>query len=330
MMGNYNDAMESVLTYIENHLERDEELWGEGLGLSLLTTQQLARIAGYSEYHFIRLFKAHTNMTVTEYVIRRRLLRASEEIANGTRIIDAALKYGWETHSGFTKAFRRAFGFSPSLLRAMYMEVQLLQDNKGGSMMNGVFLETTKIGTTKEELFDILLRKVEAGGIPLEPDALRQVYDGACDAYAGLRRYSGEEYVTHPLNVAILLVEMGAEPDVICAGLYCDALKKGHVSPEPLWDRISGVLPEGTKELIEMVNMEEFNNEEAAEDPVREKAILIKLAERLHNMRTVAYMDEAQRAEKARETIEIFLPLAQRTGNQKIFDELNDLSRKLV
>ena len=59
-----------------------------------------------------------------------------------------------------------------------------------------------------------------------------------------------------------------------------------------------------------------------------EEAILIKLAERLHNMRTIDYIDESKKAQKARETIEIYLPLARRVNNQKLTDELNDLSRK--
>lgn len=88
-------VMKQILTYIEEHLE------------DKITTRELADFAGYSEYHFIRLFKKYTNMTVTEYVIKRKLIKASEEIIERNKIIDVAFKYGWQSHSSFTKAFNR-------------------------------------------------------------------------------------------------------------------------------------------------------------------------------------------------------------------------------
>lgn len=103
--------MERILKYIETHI------------CEPLTNKQLAKIAGYSEYHFIRLFKEYTNMTCMHYIWKRRLIKASEDIANGFRIIDVAFQYGWQSHSAFTKSFKREFGFSPSLLRTMRMEI---------------------------------------------------------------------------------------------------------------------------------------------------------------------------------------------------------------
>ncbi len=102
-----NENINLVLKYIEVHLEE------------ALTTAQISRIAGYSEYHFIRTFKENMNVTVTEYIIKRRLIKASEDILSGDKIIDVALKYGWQSHSGFTKAFVKEFDFAPSLLKAM-------------------------------------------------------------------------------------------------------------------------------------------------------------------------------------------------------------------
>lgn len=62
-------------------------------------------------------------MTVMEYVKGRKLLKASEEILDGEKIIDVALRYGWETHSGFTKSFKQEFGFCPALLKAMTIQI---------------------------------------------------------------------------------------------------------------------------------------------------------------------------------------------------------------
>ena len=112
-------VMKQILTYIEEHLENK------------ITTIELAYFAGYSEYHFIRLFKKYTNMTVTEYVIKRKLIKASEEIIERNKIIDVAFKYGWQSYSSFTKAFNREFGFKPSLLRAVTLEI----NNLGGAIV---------------------------------------------------------------------------------------------------------------------------------------------------------------------------------------------------
>ena len=135
-------VMKQILTYIEEYLE------------DKITTKELADFAGYSEYHFIRLFKKYTNMTVTEYVIKRKLIKASEEIIERNKIIDVAFKYGCQSHSSFTKAFNRELGFKPSLLRAVTLEIK----NLGGAIvasvwrncMNHVFLESTNVGKVKK------------------------------------------------------------------------------------------------------------------------------------------------------------------------------------
>ena len=184
-----------ILKYIDEHLEE------------ALTIKVLARVAGYSEYHFIRVFKACMDTTVMEYVCKRRLIKASEEILLGEKIIDVAMKYGWQSHSGFTKAFKKEFGFYPSLLRAMKLTV----DNLGGSDMSHVFLESTKVGTTKEELFTILQEKLEINGVHVEKNKLNNIYHSACAAYNNVKRYSGEEYVTHLITVSIVLAELGAK-----------------------------------------------------------------------------------------------------------------------
>ena len=76
-------VMNRVLHYIEEHLKEP------------LDIKRLASVAGYSQYHSIRLFKSHANETVMEYVCRRKLIRAAEDIAAGMRIIDVAFQYGW-------------------------------------------------------------------------------------------------------------------------------------------------------------------------------------------------------------------------------------------
>lgn len=296
-------SMNQVLKYIDEHLEET------------FTIEMLARVAGYSEYHFIRMFKECMNTTVMEYVCKRRLIKASEEILLGAKIIDIAMKYGWQSHSGFTKAFKKEFGFYPSLLRAMKLTV----DNLGGSDMSHVFLESTKVGATKEELFVILQKKLKINGVNVEQNKLNNVYLSACNAYENVKRYSGEEYVTHLINVSIVLAELGATEEVILAGMFCDLDKKGVVT----LDELRNDLPKEIVDLI--VKVQNIGNElELAPDEV----VLIKLAERLHNMRTIEFIDKSQKQQKAKETIERFMPLARRLGNKKLIDELNDLGMK--
>lgn len=288
-------VMNHVLKYIEEHLEES------------LNIKRLAEIAGYSEYHFIRMFKRYTNETVMEYVCRRRLIRACEDILLGMRIIDVAIKYGWQSHSAFSKSFNREFGFPPSLLKTMKLEIDCI----GGSYMNHIFLQTTKIGMSKEELLELLEETMDKNSIAFAPKKLSEVFKVACNAYKDKKRYSGEEYVTHPINVSILLAELGAEQDIILAGMFCDVSTKGNDA------NLENELPYDIWNIVKRIDNQESN-----------EVILIKLAERLHNMRTIDYIDENKKVAKAKETIEIYMSLARKINNQKLIDELNNLAYK--
>ena len=292
-----------VLQYIDDHLEET------------LTIKDLAQVAGYSEYHFSRLFKAYMNETIMEYVCKRRLIKASEEILSGKKIIDVAAQYAWESHSGFTKAFVKEFGFYPSLLKIMKLSIESVGDN----IMGHVFLESTKVGTTKEELLQTLKNKLKLNGIYIHYDKFQAVYEIACSAYENVRRYSGEDYITHLLNIGILLADMDATENMILSSLFCDVKKKGVLSIGEL----EKVLPvEIYKTVIQL--QKEYIDLLTETDEV----IMIKLAERLHNMRTIEFIDENKKYQKAKETIELFMPLARKLGNKKLIAELQDLSLK--
>ena len=296
-------VMTRILKYIETHISEP------------LTIKQLAQIAGYSEYHFIRLFKEYTNMSCMYYIRKRRLIKASEDIVNGNRIIDVAFQYGWQSHSAFTKSFKREFGFSPSLLRTMCMEINCL----GSNYMNGIFMKQTKIGETKEQLLEKLKISMRENGIIIKEEQLLNVYQCACRVYADVKRYSGEEYVTHTLNVSILLSEMGAEPRVVLSGMLCDAAKKGIKDLNICREQLPS-------EVFDIVSDLEIKNEDLKN--ASEEVVQIKLAERLHNMRTIEYIPVAKKDLKIKETIEIFMPLAKKLNNIKLIDELNDLLLK--
>ena len=293
--------MNRVLDYMEAHLEEK------------LTNKQLAELAGYSEYHFLQLFKTHTGETVMEYLCRRRLFRAMDEILAGSRIIDVAFRYGFESHSAFSRAFKREFGFSPSLLRTLRLELDCI----GGNCMEQIFLNSTKLGTPKEELLAGLKELLKKNSIEVEETVLTKVYGVACKVYEGKYRYSGDEFVTHTLNVAMLLTELGADADTVLAGLFSD------ISERTAAVDLSAELPENVWDIVEKIGLWHTDRGNCPEE-----VVLIKLAERLHNMRTIEYLAEEKRAAKAKETIEFYLPLARKVNNQKLLEELNDLARK--
>jgi AraC family transcriptional regulator len=101
----YRAWIQDSIDYIEDHLQEP------------ITVDHLARIAGFSPYHYYRVFQVYVGIPIMEYVRRRRLAYAAAELAHGKRIIDIALDYGFETHNGFAKAFRRVYGCSPEAYR---------------------------------------------------------------------------------------------------------------------------------------------------------------------------------------------------------------------
>ena len=99
------EIIEKSAAYIESHLKEP------------LSVDLLAERAGFSPYYFCRLFSLYMDMPVMEYVRRRRLTKGATEICEGRRILDVAMDYGFESHNGFSKAFRKVYGYSPDEYR---------------------------------------------------------------------------------------------------------------------------------------------------------------------------------------------------------------------
>lgn len=97
----YKSDMDRAMNYIERHLADD------------ITADGIASEAGYSLFHFCRIFKDYTGETLMRYVRMRRMEVSAEEIRRGCRIPDVAVKYGFETASGFSRAYKRFYGESP-------------------------------------------------------------------------------------------------------------------------------------------------------------------------------------------------------------------------
>ena len=293
------------LVYIEKNLKQK------------ISIEEIAEHVGYSKFYFSRMFKQAMSISVIEYVRERKIMRASESILQGNKILDVAIEYGWESHSGFIKAFKSYYGFSPFLLYAMNLEIIHLG---GNAMSSYVFYEKTEEHMSKEALLELLERKMTE--YKLDTTALKAVYDFCQKLYANQIRYSGDEYITHLLNVSLLLVQMGCESSVVYAGMFCDVLRKTDVSV----DDIKKVLPKDVADIIMRLRDYDIEKDGLAD----EECAVIKMAERLHNMRTIEYMEESQKKRKSKETISIFMPIARKLKNEKVISELNDLSMKYV
>lgn len=284
-----------------------------------ITAEDISKKAGYSLYYFSSMFKKQMGLSIMEYVKERRLIKASEEIGNGRKIIDIALEYGYQSHSAFTKAFKNKFGFSPALLRAFRFQINCLG---GNCNMSHVFMRNTNIHATKEELYEILKNAISENMLEYKQENIERAYELACTAHEGEKRYSGDDYVTHSINVAIILSDMGASEEAVIAGLLHDIdFEKASMSI----DKVMAKFSERIAKIITEAKI--FNINEMAID---EDVIMVKLADRLHNMRTIEFMDETRWKEKAKETLEIFSPIAVKLNNEKVIAELNDLSMKYI
>jgi transcriptional regulator, araC family len=293
------------LVYIEKNLKQK------------ISIEEIADYVGYSKFYFSRMFKQEMNISIMEYVKERKVICALESILQGNKILDVAIEYGWESHSGFIKAFESYYGFSPSLLYAMNLEIINL---RGRNMRNYAFYEKTDEHMSKEDLFKLLERKMTEN--KLDTTELGTVYNFCQKSYANKKRYSGDEYITHLLNVSLLLVQIGSEVNVVYAGMFCDVFRKTDV----LIDDIKKYLPKDVAQII--IRLRGYDIEK---DGLKdEECAVIKMAERLHNMRTIEYMEESEKKRRAKETISIFMPVARKLKNEKVINELNNLSIKYV
>jgi GTP pyrophosphokinase len=194
-------------------------------------------------------------------------------------------------------------------------------NNLGGSDMEHIFLDKTDEHASKEQLIQMLKETIAHNGIEID-DNIDDMIKYADNAYKGIKRYSGDEYVTHTLNVAIILAQLETDINTIEAGLFCDVTKKSaHALSELLCE-----LPVQVQLIIKEVSDADIYEI----DKLSDSALLVKIAERLHNMRTIEFMDESKRSVKAKETVDIFMPIARRLGTNKIISELNDLSVKYI
>ena len=185
---------------------------------------------------------------------------------------------------------------------------------------------------------DDLIRKLEEYNKE-EIDIVKKAYYYAYDLHKNQIRQSGEPYITHPLNVAYILADMHADKDTIIAGLLHDTLEDTSISKEDIthdFNQNVANLVDGVTKLSKMnfstKQDQNYANTRKIITGITEdvRIIIIKLADRLHNMRTLQFKNEFKQKENALETMEIFVPLAYYIGAYRIKSELEDLSLKYL
>ena len=198
---------------------------------------------------------------------------------------------------------------------------------------------------------DALLQLLPEGSTPADRELLTRAFRTADKAHAGQKRHSGEPYVQHCLAVARILAELGAPPLVLAAALLHDTVEDTSVTLDDVrrdFGKEVANLVDGVTKLTELPRVsrgdgrrrdERAARTELAKETLRKtflamgddvRVVLIKLADRLHNMRTLSYLSEERRLQTAEETLEIFAPLANRLGIWQVKWELEDLAFRYV
>ena len=194
--------------------------------------------------------------------------------------------------------------------------------------------------TSPEELYEKIIAAIRKYHPSTDLSLVEKAYKLADEAHGSQCRKSGEPYIIHPLCVALILAELELDKETIVAGILHDVIEDTEYSYEDITNMFGGevaLLVDGVTKLGQLsystdkLDVQAENLRKMFLAMAKDiRVILIKLADRLHNMRTLQYMRPENQKEKARETMDIYAPLAHRLGISKIKIELDDLSLKYL
>ncbi|MBP3793346.1 MAG: bifunctional (p)ppGpp synthetase/guanosine-3',5'-bis(diphosphate) 3'-pyrophosphohydrolase [Ruminococcus sp.] len=182
---------------------------------------------------------------------------------------------------------------------------------------------------------DQLIQKILEGEKQYDLSKIVSAYEVANQYHKGQKRESGQPYITHPLAVAYILIELGMDTDTICAALLHDVVEDTDCTLEVLQKKFGSDVAMLVNGVTKLKKVETFTKDEQKAENIRKillamsediRVIIIKLADRLHNMRTLNYCRDEKRRNIAHETMNIYAPIAHRLGIRSIKDELEDLS----
>jgi hypothetical protein len=174
----------------------------------------------------------------------------------------------------------------------------------------------------QHSLAEPLLAQLSGRFSPAELDQVAHAFDVADRWHEGQRRKSGDRYITHPLAVAEAAATLRLGCTMVCAALLHDVLEDTDCDPELLRAEFGAEVAD----LVER-HMALSHGEEAPDD---DQAITLQLLDRLHNMRTIEYLDAGQQLSRSRQTLELLVPQARRLGLPVVADELQELARHRI
>jgi len=183
--------------------------------------------------------------------------------------------------------------------------------------------------------FDNLVEKLKASNPSADIGRITKAFEYAENAHCSQLRKDGTPFVTHPLAAAEVCVEMGLDEDSIIAALLHDCIEDTDVAYEDIKKLFGKSVADIVEGVTKLTRVQYTSKEEEQMENLRKmlmamakdiRVILIKIADRLHNMRTMEYQSAPKQKEKASETMEIYAPIAHRLGMQKIKWELEDLA----
>jgi GTP diphosphokinase / guanosine-3',5'-bis(diphosphate) 3'-diphosphatase len=183
--------------------------------------------------------------------------------------------------------------------------------------------------------FEALLRQVQVNRPSEDISLIRKAWEFCVQHHAGQMRASGEPYIIHPLEVAEVLAEMKMDATAIAAGLLHDSVEDTPATNEEIADGFGDQVAHIVEGVTKIDKIQFANREDRQAENVRKmllamvsdvRVVLIKLADRLHNMRTLEHLKPERQEAIARETMDIYAPLAHRLGMGKVRGELEDLA----
>ena len=187
-------------------------------------------------------------------------------------------------------------------------------------------------------IYDVIAKKKEVSR-KVDTKSIMKAYNYANEKHKDQKRGSGEPYIIHPINVAYILAEIGLDEATISAALLHDVVEDTDVTHEDLIENFGQEIADMVRGVTKLGNIQFATIEETQVENYRRmflamgkdiRVILIKLADRLHNMRTLKYLKRDRQIANAKETLELYAPLANRLGLYSIKAELEDLGFKYL
>ncbi len=187
--------------------------------------------------------------------------------------------------------------------------------------------------------YNELLELIDQSGKDYNLEVIDKAYKTALNAHQGQKRISGVDYIVHPVSVAYILVELGMDAPSVAAALLHDVVEDTSIRHEDIKTRFGEEISNLVDGVTKLKRIPSSSREEQQAENIRKmllamshdiRVIIIKLADRLQNMRTIECMDPQKRRDKSLQNMEVFAPIAHRLGIRTIKDELEDISLKCL